>query len=108
MRRRNDSLQASSREEPAVTEDGACDGQRRGSPATEREVCGMTSMRHEDYALADALEELRGAEARMETPPHVEAAMLAAWNQAHAHGMAIRPRNFWRDAAAVAAAVTIA
>ena len=68
----------------------------------------MTSMRHEDYGLAGALEELRRAEARMETPPHVEAAVLAAWDTAHAHEMASRPRNFWRDAAAVAAAVTIA
>lgn len=68
----------------------------------------MTSMQHEDYALADALEELRRAEARMATPPHVEAAVLAAWDKAQAYEMASRPRNFWRDAAAVAAAVTIA
>jgi len=68
----------------------------------------MTPMRHEDYALGDALEELRRAEARVETPPHVAAAVLAAWDKAHALGMASRPRSLWRDAAAVAAAVTIA
>ena len=68
----------------------------------------MTPMRHDDHALADALEELRRAEARTETPPHVEAAVLAAWDTAHVHDIANRPRNFWRDAAAVAAAVTIA
>jgi hypothetical protein len=65
-------------------------------------------MRHEDYGLADALEELRRAEARMETPAQVEAAVLAEWDKAHAHETASRPRSFWRDAAAVAAAVTIA
>lgn len=68
----------------------------------------MTSMRHEDHGLADALEELRRAAARMETPPHIEAAVLAAWDMAHPPGMTSRPRNFWRDAAAVAAAVAIA
>jgi hypothetical protein len=68
----------------------------------------MTSMRHEDHGLADALEALRRAEARMQTQPHVEAAVLAAWDMAHPPGMASRPRTFWRSAAAVAAAVTIA
>lgn len=68
----------------------------------------MTSMRHEDQGLADALEELRRAEVRMATPPHVEAAVLAEWDRVHAVDMASRPRHFWRDAAAVAAAVTVA
>jgi hypothetical protein len=68
----------------------------------------MTSMRREHYGLADALEELRRAEARMETPPHVEAAVLAAWDSEHARRTTGRPRSLWRDAAAVAAAITIA
>ena len=42
----------------------------------------MTSTRPEDCGLADALDALRRAEACMETPPHVEAAVLAAWDKA--------------------------
>ena len=68
----------------------------------------MTSMRHDDHDLADALAALRRAEARIEAPPHVEAAVLAAWDSAHALGTARRSRSLWRDATAVAAAVTIA
>lgn len=68
----------------------------------------MTSLRHEDHDLADALAALRRAEARMETPSHVEAALLAAWDKAHAEGTTSRPRSFWRDAAAIAAAATLA
>lgn len=68
----------------------------------------MTATRHEYDALADALAELRRAEASMETPPHVEAAALAAWDKAHATETAGRPRNLWHQAAAVAAVVTLA
>jgi len=68
----------------------------------------MTSMQHDDHDLAGALDELRRTEARMQTPQHVEAAVLAAWDNAHALEATRRPRSFWREAAAVAAAVTIA
>jgi len=68
----------------------------------------MTSTRPEDCGLADALDALRRAEACMETPPRVEAAVLAAWDKEHAHRAASRPRSLWRDAATVAAAITIA
>ena len=68
----------------------------------------MTPTRPEDYVLADALVALRRAEACMETPPHVEAAVLAAWDKEHAHRAARPPRSLWRDVAAVAAAITIA
>lgn len=68
----------------------------------------MTSLRHDDHDLADALAELRRAEACIQTPLHVEAAVLAAWDNAHALGTARRPRRLWREAGAVAAAVTIA
>ena len=59
----------------------------------------MTSMRDDDHDLADALEELRRAEARVEPPQHVEAAVLAAWDNAHALGTTRRPRSLWREAA---------
>jgi hypothetical protein len=68
----------------------------------------MTSTRLEDYGLADALQELRRAESRMETPPRVAAAVLAGWDNEHARRTTSRPRSLWRDAAAVAAAITIA
>jgi hypothetical protein len=67
----------------------------------------MTPTRHDNHSLADALDELRREEAGMETPPHVEAAVLAAWDKAHAE-TATRRRSIWRDAGAVAAAVTLA
>jgi hypothetical protein len=67
----------------------------------------MTSTRPDDCGLADALAALRRAEARMETPPHVEAAVLAAWDKEHAD-LANPPRSLWRVAAAAAAAITIA
>jgi hypothetical protein len=41
-------------------------------------------MRWEDPELAAALDELREAEARVATPAHVEAAVLAVWDAAHA------------------------
>lgn len=67
----------------------------------------MTPTRHDEYSLADAFEELRREEAAIETPAHVEAAVLAAWDEAHAES-ARRPRSLWRNVVAVAAAVTIA
>lgn len=67
----------------------------------------MTPTRHDNHGLADALEELRREAAGMETPSHVEAAVLAAWDKAHAD-TANRRRRLWHDVAAVAAAVTIA
>ena len=68
----------------------------------------MTSTRPEDCGLADVLDALRRAEAYVETPPHVEVAVLVAWDKEHAHRAASRPRSLWRDAATVAAAITIA
>ena len=66
----------------------------------------MTPTRHDSQGLADALEELRREEARMETPPHVETLVLAAWDKAHAETAS--PRRVWQNLAAAAAAVTIA
>lgn len=66
----------------------------------------MTPVRHDNYRLADALDELRRDEARVETPPHVEAAVLAAWDQAHTQ--AANRRGAWHNVAAVAAAATLA
>jgi hypothetical protein len=68
----------------------------------------MTSTHWKDTELAEALDALRQAEAQVDTPPRVEAALLAAWDAAHAQRAASRSRTLWRDAAAVAAAVTIA
>lgn len=67
----------------------------------------MTLTPHDNPRLADALEELHQEAAGIEAPAHLEAAVLAAWDEAHAE-TAGRPRRLWRDAAAVAAAVTIA
>ena len=66
----------------------------------------MTPTRHENCRLADALDELRRDEARVETPLHIEAAVLAAWDKAHAETAS--PGRVWRNLAAAAAAVTIA
>jgi hypothetical protein len=68
----------------------------------------MTSTRHEDCALADALAELRRAEADIQPPPHVEEAVLAAWDNAHAAETNNRLRSLWHQVGAVAAVVTIA
>jgi len=61
-----------------------------------------------DSDLADALDALRQVEARVETPPHVETALLAAWDGSHAPRSRERARSLWREVTAVAAAVTIA
>lgn len=68
----------------------------------------MSSSRLEHHGLAGVFEELRRAEACMETPLHVETAVLAAWDAAHARESAGAPRRLWRHAAAAAAAATIA
>ena len=68
----------------------------------------MRSSRHEHHRVADTLEELRRAAGRMEAPPHVETAVLAAWDTAQARRAASPSPTRWRHAAAIAAAVTIA
>ena len=68
----------------------------------------MKSMRFENTDLADALNVLRQDEAHIEAAPHVEAAVLAAWDRAHARRREERPRSMWRESAAVAAAIIIA
>ena len=68
----------------------------------------MKSMQFENTDLADALNVLRQDEADIEAPPHVEAAVLAAWDRAHARRREERPRGMWRESAAVAAAIIIA
>jgi hypothetical protein len=67
----------------------------------------MTLTDDDDHRLASAFEDLRREVATMETPQHVQTAVLAAWDNAHRHTTAI-PRGRWRELAAVAAAVTIA
>ena len=67
----------------------------------------MKSMPYEDSDLADALEALRQDVARIETPAHVEMAVLAAWDRAHAPRREERARWVWREASAVAAVVII-
>ncbi len=67
----------------------------------------MTST-HWDPHLTSALDSLRQIEGHIEAPPHVEAAVLAAFDQAHAQRM-VSPARHWRQrVAAVAAAVTLA
>lgn len=54
------------------------------------------------------LRALREAEADAMTPPHVEAAVLAAWDAAHAPAPASRVSwSMWHRMAAAAAAVTL-
>src|SRR5262245_14576120 len=105
---RDDPLAASSRKTSAHTENGARSRWRSGSHEADREVRLMTPMQWEDSDLAGALAALRQDEARIETPPHVEAAVLAAWDRAHAPRVDARLGRPWRRAAALAAAVTIA
>jgi hypothetical protein len=69
----------------------------------------MTLSHWRDTELAEVLEALRQAEADVDIPPRVEAALLAAWDDAaHAQRTASHSRRLWREAGAVAAAVTIA
>ena len=60
--------------------------------------------RWEDPGLAAALDELREAEARLEAPAHVEAAVLAAWD-ASQEARTLTGTRLMRHAGAVAAAV---
>lgn len=57
--------------------------------------------------LESAFDSLREAERRIETPPHVEAAVLAAWDRAHPSRPAA-PARWWQRVAAAAAMVAIA
>jgi hypothetical protein len=66
----------------------------------------MTST-HWDPHLTSALDSLRQIEGHIEAPLHVEAAVLAAFDQAHAQRMVSPARHWWRRVAAVAAAVTL-
>ena len=63
---------------------------------------------HWDPRLASALDDLREVEAHIEAPPHVETAVLAAWDRTHAQRTASPARRSWQHVAAVAAALTIA
>jgi hypothetical protein len=62
----------------------------------------------EDPELAAALAQLRKDVAQVETPAHVEAAVLTAWDRSHAARIGRRARNLLRRAGAVAAAALIA
>jgi hypothetical protein len=68
----------------------------------------MKSTQWEDTNLAASLDALRRDETRVETPPHVEAAVLAAWDRAHAPRLKTRAHHFWRRAGAIAASVIVA
>jgi hypothetical protein len=61
----------------------------------------------ENPELAAALDELREAEAGVATPASVEAAVLTAWDAAHAARTTARAPYFLRRAGAVAAAVLL-
>lgn len=63
----------------------------------------MSVTSRDDEALASRLRALAQVEADVETPPHVEAAVMAAWDAAHAPRNRSRTRGFVRGAAAVAA-----
>jgi len=68
----------------------------------------MTPMPWHDTDLADALDALRRDDAHVETPPHVEAAVLAAWDRAHAPHVDTRAGQVWRRMGAIAASVIVA
>jgi len=78
----------------------------------------MSRQTFDDDALARVLRALADADARLETPPHVEAAVMARWKEAKKEatdagaGDTGRPsrarvRHFARGAATLAAGVTI-
>src|SRR5262245_6943374 len=97
-----------SRTASADSENGASSRQRRGTPAADREVRVMTPVQWHDTDLADALDGLRRDEADVETPSHVEAAVLAAWDRAHAPPIDTHARHVWQRTAAIAASVIVA
>ncbi|HKE84925.1 MAG TPA: hypothetical protein VKB50_14285 [Vicinamibacterales bacterium] len=66
------------------------------------------SARSSDQALTRALRALADAEARVETPAHVETAIMALWDARHDQAQtAPTRRRIVRGAAAIAAGVTI-
>jgi hypothetical protein len=67
----------------------------------------MTRRQWTDSELVAALDALRDAEAHIEAPLHVEDAVLAAWDSAHATSASTHQRSLWRTTAAIAAGVTI-
>jgi hypothetical protein len=62
---------------------------------------------HWNPDLTSALDSLRQVDGHMKAPPHVEAAVLAAWDRAHVQRTVSPARHWWTPAAAVAAAVTL-
>jgi hypothetical protein len=67
----------------------------------------MSATSRDDETLARRLRALARLEADIETPPHVEAAVMAAWDAAHAPRNRSRTRGFVRGAAAVAASASL-
>jgi hypothetical protein len=63
----------------------------------------MSTTSRDDETLARRLRALAQLEADFKSPPHVEAAVMAAWDAAHAPRNRSRTRGFVRGAAAVAA-----
>ena len=68
----------------------------------------ITPIQWHDTNLADALGGLRRDERQIETPPHVEAAVLAAWDMARAPRIDTRARHVWQRMGAIAASVIVA
>jgi len=62
---------------------------------------------HDDAALVHGLRALAEMDADITTPPHVEAAVMAGWDAAHAPRARSRARNLVRGAAAAAAGVAV-
>jgi hypothetical protein len=74
----------------------------------ERQVRSMTSRsNHDDAPLIRRLQALAEAEARIETPPRVEAAVMAGWDAAHTSRARSRARGAVRGAAAAAAGLIV-
>src|SRR5687768_9827345 len=70
---------------------------------------------HDDGALSEMMRALADAEQRSDVPPHVEAAVMANWDAAHAPAfikapatVAVRRPILWRGAPALAAGVVLA
>ena len=63
---------------------------------------------HRDPHLMSALDSLREAEGYIAASPRIEAAVLAAWDRAHASRVVASTGPGWQRVAAVAAAVTMA
>jgi hypothetical protein len=67
----------------------------------------MTPTKWGDGDLTAALDALREAESRIETPPHLERGVLAAWDRAHAQRTPADVQALWRRVGAVAALVAV-